>query len=219
MLNMNFNERVVIDTTTQPWVASPKAGVWRKPLARADAERGHATSIVRYDAGASFNSHNHPGGEEILVLDGTFSDATGDFTAGTYFRNPLGFQHAPFSQPGCLILVKLHQFQNDDDKRLAIQTRDGHWQEVVNGIRVQMLHQHKEEQVVLVELPASAPGIHHSHPGGEEIYVIKGIIKDEYGTYAAGTWLRQPPGSAHCPYAVEDAVLWVKSGHLGVAAA
>ena len=27
----------------------PKAGVWRKPLAREDAERGHATSIVKFE--------------------------------------------------------------------------------------------------------------------------------------------------------------------------
>lgn len=41
-----------------------------------------------------------------------------------------------------------------------------------------------------------APGLAHPHPGGEEDYLISGTIRDEYGTYAAGTWLRQPPGSA-----------------------
>jgi anti-sigma factor ChrR (cupin superfamily) len=214
MLNMDFTQRVVIDTSTLPWQPSPKAGVWRKPLAREEAERGHATSVVRYDPGASFTGHNHPGGEEILVLDGTFSDETGDFTAGMYFRNPLGFRHAPFSNEGCLILVKLPQFQSNDDKRLAIQTREAQWHDVQNGIRYQLLHKYKEEQVVLVELPVAAPGIPHSHPGGEEIYVVKGVIKDEFGTYPAGTWLRQPHGSSHCPSAVEDALLWVKSGHL-----
>lgn len=214
MLNMDFSQRVVIDTNNQQWVPSPKAGVWRKPLAREEAERGHATSVVRYDAGASFNGHNHPGGEEILVLDGTFSDETGDFPALTYFRNPLGFCHAPFSKEGCLILVKLHQFQSDDDKRLAINTREGLWLARPHGLRYQILHQHKSESVVLVELPAGAPGITHEHPGGEEIYVIKGVIRDEWGTYPAGTWLRQPPGTSHCPYAVEDALLWTKAGHL-----
>ncbi len=215
MLNMDFTQRVVSDTHALAWVPSPKPGVWRKPLAREEAERGHATSIVRYDAGASFSGHNHPGGEEILVLQGTFSDETGDFTAGTYFRNPLGFRHAPFSKEGCLILVKLHQFQSDDEKRLAIQIEQGTWIEVQHGMRYQLLHQHGDEQVAVVEAPASAPGIPHSHPGGEEIYVMKGVLKDEYGTYPAGTWLRQPPGSSHCPYAVEDVRLWVKSGHLG----
>lgn len=213
-MNMDFAQRVVIDTKAQPWIPSPKAGVWRKPLARQEAERGHATSIVRYDPGARFSSHEHPGGEEILVLDGIFSDETGDFSAGTYFRNPLGFRHTPFSSDGCLILVKLHQFQPDDDKRIAIKTGEGPWQDVQHGVRYQLLHEFKNERVTLVHLPAGAPGIAHSHPAGEELYVISGIIRDELGTYTAGTWLRSPPGSAHCPYAVEDALLWVKSGHL-----
>ena len=114
MINMDFSQRVVINSNDQDWVASPMAGVWRKPLAREDVERGHATSIVRYEAGARFSEHDHPLGEEILVLEGTFSDQTGDYKAGTYFRNPEGFRHAPFSEEGCVILVKLHQFQHDD---------------------------------------------------------------------------------------------------------
>ena len=104
MLNMDFSKRVVIDTQYQDWVASPMAGVWRKPLAREEAERGHATSIVRYEPGASFSLHDHPKGEEILVLQGTFSDESGDYPAGCYFRNPEGFRHAPFSQDGCIIM-------------------------------------------------------------------------------------------------------------------
>ena len=88
MINMEFGERVVVDSNSQDWAASPNPGVWHKPLAREDAERGHATSVVRYDPGAKFSEHAHPLGEEILVLSGTFSDETGDYGAGTYFRNP-----------------------------------------------------------------------------------------------------------------------------------
>jgi anti-sigma factor ChrR (cupin superfamily) len=218
MLNMDFSRPATIDTARMAWVPSPKPGVWRKPLARAEAESGHATSIVRYDPGASFNGHNHPLGEEIFVLDGTFSDETGDFKAGTYFRNPKGFVHSPFSEEGCTILVKLHQFQPDDTTRLAIDTRAATWKRLDHGIQVLPLHEFREERVALVRLPASAPGIAHTHPGGEEIYVVSGRIRDENGEYPAGTWLRQPPRSAHCPVALEDAVLWVKSGHLGSAA-
>jgi anti-sigma factor ChrR (cupin superfamily) len=214
MLNMDFSRPIVCDTTTMEWFPSPHPGVWRKPLAREEKERGHATSIVRYEPGASFHSHNHPGGEEILVLEGTFSDATGDFHVGTYFRNPIGFIHAPFSREGCVILAKLHQFQPDDTRRLAIATDKGEWLELEHGIQVQPLHEHKTERVVMVKLPASAPAIPHSHPGGEEIYVLSGCIRDEAGSYAAGSWLRFPAGSTHCPVAVEDALLWVKSGHL-----
>ena len=120
MLNMDFSKRVVVNTADEEWVASPRAGVWRKPLAREEAEQGHATSIVRYDAGASFSVHDHPLGEEILVLDGVFSDETGDYPAGTYLRNPEGFRHAPFSKEGCVILVKLHQFQEALQAQLNI---------------------------------------------------------------------------------------------------
>ena len=72
MLNMDFGERVVIETARVDWVPSPMPGVMRKPLAREDAERGHATSIVRYEPGASFRAHDHPLGEEILELEGIF---------------------------------------------------------------------------------------------------------------------------------------------------
>lgn len=214
MLNMDFSRPIVCDTANMEWFPSPKPGVWRKPLAREEKERGHATSIVRYDPGASFHSHNHPFGEEILVLEGTFSDATGDFHAGTYFRNPMGFVHAPFSKEGCVILVKLHQFQPDDTRRIAIETDKGDWQELDNGIRVQVLHEHRGEKVVLLKLPASAQVARQPNTGGEEIYLISGSLRGAAGVYPAGSWLRFPPGANHFLVANEDSLLWMKSGHL-----
>jgi anti-sigma factor ChrR (cupin superfamily) len=214
MLNMNFNERVAIGTHALDWVPSPAPGVWRKPLAREDAESGHATSIVRYDPGANFKGHNHPLGEEILVLEGTFSDATGDFKAGTYFRNPKGFIHAPHSDEGCIILVKLHQMKAEDSQRLAIRTDEADWMTLDNGVQVLILHEFGTEKVVMVNLPKGTDGPLHSHPGGEEIYIISGHFHDEFGEYGPGTWLRMPPGSQHCPVMTEDTLLWVKSGHL-----
>ena len=214
MLNMDFSQRVAIDTAALDWVASPAPGVWRKPLAREEAERGHATSIVKYDPGASFRGHNHPLGEEILVLEGTFSDETGDFHAGTYFRNPKGFIHAPFSKEGCVILVKLHQMSPDDTTRLAIETDKVEWTGIHGGVHILSLHEFGPERVVMVYMPKGTSGPHHSHPGGEEIYIIKGGYHDEYGSYGAGCWIRMPPTSEHCPVMYEDTVLWVKSGHL-----
>ncbi len=214
MLNMDFAQRVAIDSIAMDWVASPAPGVWRKPLARKEAERGHATSIVKYDPGASFKGHNHPQGEEILVLDGTFSDETGDFKAGTYFRNPKGFIHAPFSKEGCIILVKLHQMSPDDTARLAIETNKAKWTTIDRGVRVLILHKFGTERVVMMDLPKGTSGPQHAHPGGEEIYIIKGGFHDEFGNYGPGTWLRLPPDSEHCPVIDEDSLLWVKSGHL-----
>ncbi|MEZ5503617.1 MAG: cupin domain-containing protein [Halioglobus sp.] len=214
MLNMDFKKRIVIETAGQDWVASPMPGVWRKPLAREDAERGHATSIVRYDPGARFSAHDHPKGEEILVLGGVFSDETGDYAAGTYFRNPEGFRHAPFSVEGCVILVKLHQFQSDDTQHIVVDTRNATFRPGAGNLQVLPLHQHKNEQVALVRWPAGERFQEHGHPGGEEIYVISGELRDEHGSYPSGTWIRSPHMSRHFPYAEVDTLIWVKVGHL-----
>jgi len=75
-------------------------------LSRDDAT-GVATSIVRYSPGASYPAHSHPGGEEILVLEGTFADEHGRYPAGTYLRNPPGSTHHPYSPDGRVLFVKL----------------------------------------------------------------------------------------------------------------
>ena len=214
MINMNFEKRVVINTHQQDWVESPRAGVWRKPLAREDAERGHATSIVRYEPGASFSRHDHPLGEEILVLQGIFSDESGDYPAGTYFRNPEGFLHAPFSKEGCEILVKLHQFENNDNAHVCIDTHNADWHPGNGNLQVLPLHDFDSESVALVRWPAGERFQSHVHPGGEEIYVISGEFIDEHGRYPAGTWIRGPHMSRHDPYVEQDTLIWVKVGHL-----
>ncbi|AWB65811.1 cupin [Saccharobesus litoralis] len=220
MLNMDFSQRVVINTHLSPWLDSPMSGVQRKPLAREEAERGHATSIVRYQAGSRFRRHEHPLGEEILVLDGVFSDEFGDFPAGTYFRNPPGSSHAPFSEQGCTLLVKLHQFFSGDSTQLRIDTHNSPWLPGQGRLQVMPLHQYANEngaeQVALVKWPAGERFKARQHFAGEEIYVISGEFIDELGRYPAGTWLRSPHGSQHCPYVEQDTIIWVKTGHLPI---
>ena len=211
---MDFSKRVTINTNEEPWVASPAVGVWRKPLAREKAERGHATSIVKYEAGAKFSSHEHPLGEEILVLEGVFSDETGDYPAGTYFRNPEGFSHAPYSEKGCVLLVKLHQFQDNDKSKVCIDTNTARWLPGIGGLEVMPLHEFKGESVALVKWPAGERFQPHTHFGGEEIYVIKGEFIDEHGRYPAGSWIRSPHLSSHNPYVEQETIILVKVGHL-----
>jgi len=214
MLNMQFDRRVIIATDAQPWQPSPVSGVWRKPLAREDAERGHATSIVRYDPGSAFPRHEHPLGEEILVLDGVFSDEQGDFAPGSYFRNPPGSGHAPFSRNGCVLLVKLHQFRPHDAAKVCVDTARAVWPPEENGLRVLPLHAFESEKVSLVQWAAGSHGRPHDHPGGEEIFVLSGELIDEHGRYPRGTWLRNPPRSAHCAHVEQQTLVWTKSGHL-----
>lgn len=214
MLNMNLAERVVIDTNNADWQPSPAKGVERKLLEREEAEQGRATSIVRYQPGTAFNAHTHPLGEEILVLDGVFSDEHGDYPKGTYLRNPPGSVHSPFSKEGCTLLVKLHQFQADDTKSVRVYTEQTDWQPGHGALSVMPLHSFNTEHVALVKWPKGSRFIPHVHAGGEEIYVISGCFEDEFGAYPKGTWLRSPHMSQHHPFVNEDTVIWVKTGHL-----
>ncbi|MER2491089.1 cupin domain-containing protein [Catenovulum sediminis] len=211
---MNFSLRIALDTQHIDWQASPKFGVWRKPLAREFKEQGHATSLVKFEAGAQFSEHDHPKGEEILVLDGTFSDHTGDYHQGQYFRNPKGFRHAPFSEAGCLIFVKLHQFQKTDQKRVCIDTNTANWQKLKNEIKILHLHQHLNEQVTLFHYASTEVLANLTNDGGAEIYVIKGELSDADGRYQTGSWLRIPHLSPYSFTVQANSTVWLKVGHL-----
>ena len=215
-LHMDFSQRVVIDSNGTDWQTSPSGTVLRKPLARAFAETGHATSVVRYLPGASFPHHEHPLGEEIFVLSGVFSDNDGDWGEGMYLRNPPGSGHAPYSEGGCDLLVKLHQFHREDTAKVRVNTRMTPWQSGQGGLSVMPLHQFEGESVALVHWPAGEVFQPHRHWGGEEIFVLKGELIDEHGRYPAGTWLRSPHLSSHYPRTEQDTVIWVKVGHLPV---
>ncbi len=92
MINIHNDntQRVVLYTPQMDWVGSPASGVQRKMLERMGDEVARATSVVRYEPGASFAAHEHGGGEEILVLEGVFSDEHAEYPAGTYLRSPPG---------------------------------------------------------------------------------------------------------------------------------
>lgn len=214
MINMDFTQRIAIETEAMEWLASPANGVWRKPLERQEAESGHTTSIVRYDQGSAFNTHLHPMGEEIYVLEGVFSDQDGDYPAGTYLRNPPGSEHAPFSDKGCVIFVKLNQFDERDLSTVRVNTKQTPWLEGIGNLKVMPLHDFEHEHVALVKWPVGERFQPHKHFGGEEILVLSGEFKDEYGSYPKGTWIRSPHMSEHFPFVEQETVILVKTGHL-----
>lgn len=214
MLNTDFSQRIVIHSHDMEWVGSSAEGVMRKPLAREQQERGQATSIVRYEKGAKFNRHLHPLGEEILVLEGIFSDEAGDYPAGSYIRNPPGSGHTPFSVEGCTLLVKLHQFAENDTEQFVIDTKSSVWLPGIGGLQVMPLHSFGQENIALVKWPANEVFPKHQHIGGEEVLVLSGTFKDEFGEYPVGTWTRSPHLSEHSPYTDQETVIWVKRGHL-----
>ncbi|WP_412545086.1 cupin domain-containing protein [Maricaulis sp. MIT060901] len=214
-LYSNFNERVVLRPEDRKWVASPASGVERQMLDRIGDEVARATTIVRFAPNSSFDAHAHEMGEEYLVLDGVFSDESGDYSAGHYVRNPPGSSHTPLTKEGATIFVKLRQFDPMDLAQKVIDTRSAEFSPgLVDGLSVLPLHTAGTESVALVKWEPGTQFNRHRHWGGEEILVLDGTFQDELGDYPKGTWLRNPHLSEHTPFSEEGCLIYVKTGHL-----
>ncbi len=217
-INGDLSVRVVADTSRMRWAPSPSGSVWRKRVHLVGpAESGQVTSVVRYEPRSSFPAHDHPDGEEILVLGGVFSDEHGDWPAGTYLLNPEGFRHAPFSQSGCLLFVKLRQFPGSERRHVVADTtklafRPGS----MPGVAVKPLYRQPGfDDTMRMEQwePRSDLGT-IAHDRGIELFVLEGGFGDEYGTYSKGCWMRLPVGFRHHPRTVEGCTLYSKTGGL-----
>ena len=214
LVNGDFSRRAVVAGDRYRWVASPQAGVSRVMLDRVGGEVARATSVVRYGKGSSFPRHEHPGGEEILVLCGVFSDENGDYPAGWYLRNPPGSAHRPSSGPGATLLVKLRQMAASEDRSVRIDTRDpARWTQ--QGSRETcVLFESGAERVALERVPANA-FVPATASGGVELFVVSGELVADEDVYPTGSWLRMPPGDTPALRAgAQGATVYAKAGHL-----
>jgi len=212
-LNADFSQRVVIRPGDVPWIASPVQGVERRMLDRIGDEVARATSFVRYAPRSRYAAHEHGGGEEFLVLEGEFSDESGRYPRGFYVRNPVGSRHAPFTDTGCTIFVKLWQFDPGDRAQIVIDTASASWA-AGQGISTLPLHAFGRERVRLERWPAGTRRTAIDCEGGCEIVVLEGSLDDDEATYPAGTWMRMPQGTRHAPASQAGCLLYVKTGHL-----
>ncbi len=214
-INADFSVRVVLETGALQWHGSPAEGVERRYLDRIGDEVARATSIVRYAPGRAFDRHVHELGEEFLVLEGVFSDETGDFPAGFYVRNPPGSSHRPFSERGCTILVKLRQMHPLDAEFVRVDWRDPQgWIDRNPGERVRPLFSSSHECAEIVSWSPGTELGEQAFPGGAEFFVLDGVFADADGQYSKGTWLRLPPGSSQNAQSARGATVFVKRGHL-----
>lgn len=212
----DFKQRVVVHSNSLEWVESPMQGVHRRALDRVGDEVARATTIVRYAPGSEFSSHVHTGGEEFIVLDGIFQDEHGDFPSGSYIRNPPQSKHQPRSETGCIIFVKLWQFQPDDRTHVRLQT---HFMGSVpdadfKGISITPLYKDNIEEVSLLHFEAEA-AITFDAKNGAELFVLSGSINEQADTLSKYSWLRIPlDGKVNAKAGKEGAKVWLKTGNL-----
>lgn len=217
-LNAAMNIRADLDKTVfvrggdEQWIASPLAGVERVKLDRVGDEVAVATSLVRYAPESKFDPHGHALGEEFIVLEGVFSDEHGDFPAGSYVRNPPGTAHTPHSDPGCVIFVKLRQF--DDADLTPVVTELPLDAAGVQQSQEQALYRYGDEVVSCVQVPAGERFAFSASYFVRELLVLSGELdwqQEETHRLGPWSWVRMAPGNPLRINAVTPCVLFSKT--------
>jgi len=81
------------------------------------------------------------------------------------------------------------------------------------GVERRMLDRIGGEVARATSIVRYAPHSHfsrHTHEGGEEFFVLEGVFQDEHGDYPAGSYVRNPPTSAHTPGSEPGCTILVK---------
>lgn len=215
LLNADFSKFAVVKPRDYQWVKSPSGEVERVMLDRIGNEAARATSLVKYAPLSLFPKHQHPHGEEILVLSGMFTeDGSQHYQKGWYLRNPHNSSHIPSSEMGTLIFVKLRQMSETETEAVRIDTHNpNNWKKM--GHRdICELYQSQLEHTYLEKIMPLHP-IEYDVKGGAEILVIEGEISHSEETYPTGSWLRIPPQADYqLQSGQQGATLYLKTGHL-----
>lgn len=216
-LNADLSLRANLNINSLEWENSPSAGVQRLRLEADDdnppVER--VTTVVRFAPQSAFSGHVHGGGEEFLVLQGIFSDQHADYPEGYYVRNPTDTGHAPHSDKGCTILVKLWQMHPDDQKQIAINTHDKNlWNKDKTFGEILHLFEADYESVCMMHWTAGMKFTDLIFEAGVEYFVIDGSFSDDTGNYSNGSWLRLPAGSKQNITVNKNCLILRKTGHL-----
>lgn len=207
-IRANLSQSVRLTPADWVWAPSPEHEVERVMLDRVGDEVAVATSFVRYAPGSDFPAHEHALGEEFIVLEGEFSDEHGRYPAGSYIRNPAGSKHTPFSDTGCIIWVKLRQFDRRDQRQCVL-SLDLPIPE--QSYKAKVLHRHEAE--VVHEICAAAGSCVRLEPtaDAQEILVLEGEVALEDARYPSGSWLRIPGGDSITLGIIEPTRLFTKT--------
>ncbi|MEH6403466.1 MAG: cupin domain-containing protein [Sneathiella sp.] len=216
ILHGDFSKKAVTHGAKSDWLASPMKGVFRRMLERIGDEVARASTIVRYDPKSAFSSHIHGGGEEFIVLEGVFQDENGDYPAGTYIRNPPTSQHTPSSFEGCVIMVKLGQFDPEDRTHVTINTNKMEALQDTDraGVKIIPLFKDNRETVRLEEWDGDQR-LKVGSENGAEYFVLEGGFTLQGQNFDKHSWLRLPVGQLETVTVQEGgAKIWLKTGHL-----
>lgn len=99
---------LVTRTAALPWKPLVEGGVKTDGISvkvcRFDEAAGRPpTFLLKFEPGASYPNHNHPGGEEVFVIEGEARFGPNQLRAGDYLYTPPGAKHPVYSKTGCVM--------------------------------------------------------------------------------------------------------------------
>ncbi len=109
-MNTNINDYIVREN--KEWIPLVEEGVdtrgiFVKSLRYDGAAKRSPTILLKFEPGAKYPYHNHPGGEELFVLEGNAIIEDANLSRGDFLYTPPGFKHSVFSEMGCVLLLKI----------------------------------------------------------------------------------------------------------------
>ncbi len=102
----------------------------------------------------------------------------------------------------------------DFEARVVVHSNELDWAaSPMPGVHRRMLDRLGDEFARATTIVRFAPGSHfseHTHTGGEEFIVLDGVFQDEHGDFPKGTYVRNPPTTAHTPGSDQGCTIFVK---------
>lgn len=102
----------------------------------------------------------------------------------------------------------------DFTKRVVVHSEQLDWTpSPMAGVDRRMLDRIGGEVARATSIVRYAPGSvfsAHTHTGGEEFIVLDGVFQDEHGDFPKGTYVRNPPTTAHTPRSDAGCTIFVK---------
>ena len=212
-LHSDHSLRIVIDATDLH-----AGGVGERGLeSRKDSTQSRIT-LRSFKAGDTW-SHDGKHLLEVLVVRGRVSLHGEDLGPTSYVRLAPGVSATFTSTEASMVYLNERTPTEPEKDSYALRGDSLDWRQgMVPGLKVTSLHQGLTKHTALVRWAPETRFNPHTHVGGEEILVLEGVFRDEYGSYPAGTWIRSPHMSNHRPFTgPEGATILVKVGHLDVA--
>lgn len=229
-VNDDFSQRIVMRPTGESWLQTKLPNLEMRILEHIPTIRLTAQLRLKTDARPRPITFNQ--GAEIFIHRGELELPQGIFPAGLYLRLPAGGDEtadqlilratesghetpACNGKSGLLVYLAAGQIAESDTEQRRINTNDdSRWLPgPVDGTEVLPLHGHGSGNAMLVRWHNKGAFRPRLDPLGEEVLVLNGKLHDDYGSYTAGTWIRNPVPAWQTWAGEEGTVIYYKNGH------